>query len=488
MLGEPAAESLSFPGAPHDLLARDQRNTFYASLIRRNFMLGSESILDPDIVLEQDPEAYGKMLAELGIASKLEKRAQRVSSAGWLFLTPDPGLEPLVPLFTRALSNIKGFYRARKALALNGALKGWATARIFGEFRNMHMPGDLMERRWWLPTRLVDVAKERWRVERETPQRIAEGHPKYYWTVQDIFDFMWYRVDDPFAPAGLRRMDYVWARKSDSEDDLTYSHGLGRALYHKWYMLSFAWIYALDGAESWSKGKVVMKTPNTFGGASLPGDLQGQRKAQKIRDDLANAAAKQMSRHVLVLDSTQDFEVFGQPTSGHEAVQWIIEEIYEECSELILGVSRRDNNQKFDIDPDIVNDDKDMLETAINEDLVSAFVAFNTPNFLAMGYTPDDLRALKYSIKRDSGLDPEAVGKSLQIATSLGAPVHRDDIYEGLRLTKVERDDPNAIFAPPPGSPVSGTMQEVTAPQPPPTPAPPAPPGAPGPGLLGSEP
>lgn len=473
----PQVESFRLPDyEPSE--AVDQRSSEYSSTLRNALLQGGLSVLDPDIVLDSDPEGYRKMLAETQILSKLEKRVRRSACADWLFTTTDVRHRPVLPIFMAAFQCIQGFTRARKSLLANTILKGWATARIEGEFVERMMPGDSQVRRWWVPTVLTDVAKQRWRV---TDNRWGEEgcEPNYEWAIQDVVTHRWYRMDVPGAPPGLRRIDYAWGRYWDTEEDIGYSHGIGRALFHKWYMGSHNWVYALDGAESWSKGKIVIKTPRTFGGQSLPGDVKGQRSGEAIRQKLAVEARKQMARDILVIDSEQDFKVHGQPTSGFEATKWIADSIDDQYREAILGVLAKD---KEHVDPDVVNDDKETLDDAV-ADVVYAFIEWNWFNWLEMGLNPEELRSsVRYFTKRVSSTDPEALGKAMLIAQAMGVPVTKDDVYDGLALTKPQEEDDVAL-APPPGSPMSHSVAGIAAPQPA-TPAGPPPPTPPGPSPL----
>jgi hypothetical protein len=454
-------EALSFPGAPSTALSPDMHNTFYANLLRRYLQYGNSIVFDPDYSLDAEPEIYSKIVNELSIASKLRKRSQRVVSAQWRIHTKDQEKLGLCDLLTDVFSRIQGFRRSLKALNYNSTLSGFSTLRIFGSFVTCKLDGDHKHRRWWIPTNLVDVSKQRWRINKEDPLNIERGFAPYFWSVQDVITYQWYRIDAPGAVPGLRRMDYVWAKASEDEYDLGYGHGLSRGIFHRWFMNSHAWIYAMDGAESWSKGKVVINNPNSLGGATIPGDsgLKAQKQAQQIRDDIAAAAAEQLSRHVLVLDSGQEFGVFARPESGHESVKWIIDQTGKDLDEYILG-KRPNDNVTWDVDPEIVNGDKNILEEAINGDLMRAIISFNEPNFRALGWTSDQVKKCKFVMQRDGGYDPETIGKSIQIALAAGVPVHRDDVYKGLGLTPVNAGSPDAVWAPQPGQPVSVDLRK----------------------------
>lgn len=446
----PQVEAFRIPDH-EDSVAVDQRSSEYSSTLRNALLQGGLSVLDPDVVLDADPEGYRKMTAETQIMAKIEKRVRSSACSDWLFTTTDARHRPLLPMFVAAFRHIQGFSRARKAMLANAILKGWGTARIEGEFVNCLMPGDTEVRRWWVPTVLTDVAKQRWRV---TSARIGVNdgvEPNYEWAIQDVISHRWYKMDVPGAPPGLRRIDYAWCRYWETEEDIGYSHGLGRSLFHKWYMGTHNWVYALDGAESWSKGKIVIKTPNTLGGQGLPGDVQNQRSGSAIRQKLANEARKQTSRDVIVIDALQDYKVHGQPTSGYEATKWIAESIDEQYRELILGVL----DKKDKIDPEVINDDKNTLDEAL-ADVTCAFIEWNLPNWEALGADPDELRhSVRFFTKRVNSTDPEAIGKSMLIAQAMGVEVTKDDVYDGLSLTKPQAEDEVAL-APPPGSPMTG--------------------------------
>ena len=60
--------ALEFPDAPSHLLTNDQFNSIYAGVLHPFLHQGNTTVIDPDIALEADPEAYRKMVADLTIA------------------------------------------------------------------------------------------------------------------------------------------------------------------------------------------------------------------------------------------------------------------------------------------------------------------------------------------------------------------------------------------------------------------------------------
>lgn len=464
----PALDALVFPEAPRSHIVPGIHNTHYASSLRNFLQLGVNVVYDPDLALDQDPESYRKIVAEATIAAKLQKRVRRAVAAGWQIHSKDGRYQGVCDLIETMLGGIQGFRRSLYMLLFQTLLSGFGTARIVGTVVEEQLPGTPMPATWWLPTALYDVSKQRWREHREDPLWVERGWPKSFWALQDVENFEWYRIDMPDSPPGLRRRDYIWAKYAEDEMDLGYAHGLARGLWHKWFMLTHAWMYANDGAESWAKGKIVAKTPKTLGGATLPGEggiSQQQRAQAEIRDKLARQIAQQMSRHVIVLDTEQEYEVFGRPESGHESVKWIVEKIEAELAELILGIDTSQSTRTYDIDPDIVDGDKQLLEDAINEDLIPTLIDTNAPGFAALGWSPEELkRNCKFTLRRNAGSDPETTGKSIQIALAAGAPVHRADVYGGMGLTPVDANSPDALFAPQAGQPIAGGQVSVRQP------------------------
>lgn len=460
-------DALMFPGATPDSLVNGVHSTEYAATLRASFLAGMNVVYDPDVVLEADPEAYRKFVAELTIAAKLNKRVRKATASGWQVHSKDTSYRGVCDLIEHMLDSIRGFRRSLYTLLYQSSLTGFGCVRISGSFVNEALPGTLGPRNWWLPSVLTDVSKQRWRLHREDPILVDQGMPLFFWAVQDVETYDWHRVDLPGAAPGLRRCDYVWVKPAEEEIDLGYGHGLGRGILHKWNMLTHAWLYAFDGAESWSKGKILVKIPNTQGGGALPGSGMGDeyRRQAAIRDDVANQVAKQMSRHVIVLNTDQEYEVFGRPESGHESVKWMIEKIDAELSEMILGVDTKVANRVFEVDPEIVEADQQILEMGINEDLLPALLDYNAANFQELGWNVEDLkRNCAFVMRKKSGQTPEQMGKSIQIALAAGAPVHVDDIYGGLGLTPVDRNSPHAVFAPQAGQPISGDQVSLREP------------------------
>lgn len=438
-------------------LSKDQRTTIYGNRIRANAFPTQFAVLDPDAALREDPEFYDKVYRELSIAAKLARRCRKTASAGWVITGKGdtPEVQKAKDFLMWAYSHIKDFKRAQFELTYQGVMKGWGLARIDGRYETEQISGDDQERRWWVPTTLSDVSKERMRINERSDLEVAEGYSRYYWAMQDPITQRWHPLDFDGAPPGLRRIDYCWFHSQGAEDDVGYKHGLARYLVTRWYFLTFLWLYAVDAAESWGKGKVVVQSPQAQGGfkGGFPGDLRGGQKSQaQIKEELAAQVARQMARHVLVLSDQENYQVFGQPTSGSEAIMGPLQEAKKEIHEMILGV---DYDSDQEIDKSVVDFDMCNLESAM-DDLKWATYKWNRHNLLARGIPKWAFKYVTWSKKRDRETTPEQHGKVLMIAAALGAAIHKDDVYEGLGLTYVRPESPDALHLAPPGSPAKG--------------------------------
>lgn len=453
-------DALTFPGATDASILRGIHNTEYSAILRSYIMLGGSVVYDPDVALESDPDAYRKMVAEISIASKLQKRARRATSSGWQIHSTDVRFQGVCDLLEHILESASGFRTSLYTLLYKTILSGFGCARIHGDFSWRTFPGTFGPGVWWVPSKLNDVDKQRWRLHKEDPVNTAVGMPLWFWAIQDTLNYDWHRIDLPDAPSGLRRRDYIWAKSAEDEMDLGYGHGLARSLLHKWFMSTHAWMYAIDGAETWAKGKTVVKTPKTIGGTTIPGDsgLSDSIRRQAVeRQKLADTFSQSLSRHVVVIDSDQEVEVLSRPNSGHESVKWIIENIEDDYSEMILGINPKlQMSRNIDIDPDIIESDQQLLETAINEDLIPNIVDYNAPRFQELGWDCEEIKAnCRFVMARRNGMTPEQIGKNIQIVLAAGAPVHRADIYGLTGLRPVSPGSPDAIFQPQAGQPVS---------------------------------
>lgn len=475
-------EALYFPKARRAEAAAVRHNSAYSSDLRSRLRYALDSLQDPDIVLEIDPEGYSKILRELGVYSKINRRAKKVASADWLFqvenseneepeedtseaMDQDMVVGPAVPaaesdepseqdkeedklcrIFTKAFNYINDFPKARKLLSRDSTLKGLGLLRIFGKFIDMKMPGDTTKRRWWVPTKLQHVDKQRMRlilgsIRKGTPDRIR-------WAVQDIFSLVWYFLK-PNNPPGLREEDYIWCHYDPEESSLGMGTGLGSPIHHKWWILTHLWIYAADGAERFAQGRMIFKVPRgSGGGADLASQDSNIQSNTTRKQTLITEWESAMARHAFAVDDDQDYEFLQGPEKGHEILTSLIHEIKGELNECIFG-----DVEGKEIDQDIINEDRDAIESAINQYLKRAFILNNGPNFEAMGYDLEELQGLIFfRIRRELSSDPEAMGRVLLQATALGMPLDADEAYDKLGLTRPP-GVPDVILVAPPGAP-----------------------------------
>ena len=460
------ADSLVFPGAEESELAYSQHTSGYATKFATELVKGRRYITDPDIALAADPDAYSKLKTETSIYAKAEKRAGRAASADWSVTAPnDDVYEPVAKLIGELFKGIKRLPVALKTLSLNSTIRGRSIARIEGKIATKKLKGDFVARNWWIPTRLKDVNKRRMRINHVPEDEQQPGGSEFYWAIQDLRTYKWYKIGGPDATPGLRTIDYVEAIFGNDEEDLGYGHGLMRSLYHSYFMKTHATMYQLEGAETWAFGKTVVKTPrnqmssNSLVGADSVDDGFSQTLTQNR--NLARSIKDMIRDDVIAINSEQEIEVLSRPESGVESVTTIIDRIDNDFAELILG-RRKGENHEWDIDPDIVVWDRMVLENAVNEHLMYAVLFHNRANFEALGWTLEELvDNVEWTIARQSILDTETLGNNMMRAQALGAPVHRNDVYTFLSLTPVADDDPNGLYQPQAGQPITGATVQM---------------------------
>lgn len=445
-------------------LARDQRTSLYSHRIRHAAFPSQFAVLDPDPALLEDPDFYDKLYKELGISAKIYRRARKTSSASWSIhdSLKTPETKAAAAWLKWCYSHIKNFNRAKKNLVAQGITRGWGIARISGRREKHCLQGPCNGLNFWVPTNLSSVSKERMRVNERSNHEVKQGLSRFYWTIQDTFSLRWHPLDFQGAPPGLRRHDYVWFRAEDDEDDLGYSHGLNRYLVKKWYKLVYLWSYAMAGAENWGNGKTIVKSPKIEGGPTLPGDLRGGAKNQgSIKKRLADDIAASMSRHVVVISDKEQIDILGQPTSGHEAIMDPLKEIKHEVHELVCGtnVEMLEPGQD-DIALEVVHDDMSELEDAL-EDLKWSTVKWNRSPLAAAGIPLEAFNHVRLQISRARNMTPKELGEAMMVVTALGGGIHGDDAYLRMGLTRPDPNDPNVLFAPPPGSPVSAQTSAI---------------------------
>lgn len=478
-------DALTFHSAREDELAKSQVTSSYAMDLFTEVVKGRQYVQDPDEALRRDPNAYRKIETEPTIIAKIQKRAGRVASADWSVTSQDQRYSVVAKTVEQLLRKVRRFTISLRTLSKNSTIQGRALARINGEIVEQQLDGDNMVRNWWAPTKLTNVSKQRTRINISNDEEIEAGDAPYYWAIQDLATLKWYRLGGADASIGLRPIDYVEAIYAEDETDLGQAHGLMKAMDHKWFMLSRATMYALEGAETWAFGKTIVTTPRDLISSSKVGSpgVTGFEANQVLIQKLANHVTGMMRNNTVVITEGQTIETLARPDSGSEAVTALIEMLSDDFAELILG-RRKGENHEWDIDPDIIVMDRLVLEDAVNNGLVRAIIAHNMPNYEALGWSYDELvDNVKWTVARQSVLDTEVSGRNLMMASSLGVPVNRNDIFRMLSLTPIEDGHPDAVHAPQAGQPISGAVMPQLDNDPlidqAPTVEPPAPPGAP---------
>lgn len=479
-------DAMGFRGARDDELALSQTSSSYSPRLFTEIVAGRQYVIDPDEALRQDPDAYRKIEAEPTIIAKVLKRAGRVASADWSVTAKDSTYDGVAKIVGQLLQKVRRFNISLRTLSKNSTVQGRALARIDGDIFTQHLPGDLAERNWWAPTKLTNVSKQRLRINIVPEEDRVDGESAYYWAIQDVSTLKWFKIGGADATVGLRDIDYVEAIYAEDEMDLGYAHGLMKAMVSKWFMLTRAWMYALEGAETWAFGKTIVTTPRklvsdaTLGSPGVTGFEANQANVRKLARDVANM----LRNNTVVITEGQTVEVLARPDSGSEAVTNLIDMLSDDFAELILG-RRKGENHEWDIDPDIIVMDRLVLEDAVNNGLIRPIIEHNMPNFAALGWTSAELiDNIQWSVARQSVLDTEVSGRNMMVAQSLGVPIDKNDVYEKLSLKPIEANSPDAVHAPQAGQPIQGARSNVQLDNDPivdhaPTVEPPAPGGSP---------
>lgn len=403
---------------------------------------------DPDHALELDPQFYEKVSREITIEAARIYRRQRVAgtSATVHLEAGDPDSKALVPIFEKLLSYLQRYDTARFNLA-DAFFQGWTVAKIEGEFANLIVPGDMVERRWWVPTQLRDIGKGS--VRREF---VYEPDLQERWTIFDFYTHRWVVL----GPEDVYR--YIVHQYDTQHRHVSYAGGLAARLVYYWTVKTIAFETWVRGADRWGFGWVVAKISNLLGGSTTD-NLETYRK--KV-DVVIESLEKQRERHIYVHDKDRlELEVVHPPEHAGKTLLAMIEYCDRQTTILQLGsylptgqgstehssggsLARSKTEQESR--EALFTYDRSALAETLSQGLHGSIWYYNYANFVDLGL--DTLRYPRAVLKDEEKPDTQDSVMSAQAILGYGLPLKKSEVYRRLGgWTPPDADDD--MLAPP---------------------------------------
>lgn len=301
------------------LTIRSANQDLYTWALAANYVEGIR-IFDPSPALASDPDIYTKIRRDSVCAGAINTRVHAIAARTWRLVpaSDDPADKRLAQILEHLIRQVPRFTEARRLLA-EADIIGCRYAAITGDVRQVRLPGETAPRSMWVPGRLIDVDRRRFRA---IATKADDGTVAVRWEVFSIADKRWTPVLHPER--------YVKHLVYDAEETLGYGRGLIEALHDDLYAKTVAKKEGLQGLKRWAQGLLTAKVS---GGRDAQTGLPNIALLRAWSDELDRMQGETSIAH----DADDEIEVHSGPTGGHEIVAWTVA-YFDTCMRcLILG-------------------------------------------------------------------------------------------------------------------------------------------------------
>lgn len=397
-------------------------------------------IHDPSFALGTDEMVYEKVRRDAISAQAMIYRRHLVAGREVLVepaAANDKAHQVAAKIVEELLKQIMGFGDARFCLS-QAIFRGSAYTIMEGRRETQSLAG-LPAVQWWIPKRLLDVDRRRFRLAYNPELRRAEW---LFWSVErDAWEPLQY-------PEWFVR--HVYQR---TEDSLGYGRGLLDALHY--YQASKMRVVqeGLSAAERFGQGFILVGVDGLNVGS--PG-----RSNDAVARQYLDRINKHRARNAFVhdkLDEVKLLEGFGQ---GWQLIRELLNYLDNAIRVLVLGANlptSATSGGSFALaevqqssTEALIAFDRELLAETLTRDLVGFVWAINRPAFRALGL--GGVRPPVLSVRQEKKADPESVSRLVESALRSGLKLKTDEVYRKLGFTAPGPEDEVLSGAPaPPG-------------------------------------
>jgi hypothetical protein len=284
---------------------------------------------------------------------------------------------------------------------------------------------------WWIPRRLVDVDRRRFRLRPvanpEDPSEITVT-----WFLWSVSRQQWEPLENPewFVKHAYQR----------TEDTLTYGRGLLDSLHY--YQASKMRVLqeGLSACERFGQGfiKVAMDS------MERPGQTQAGTDNDSVAKEYLRRIDQQRARHAFVHDKADDVSVLGGFGEGWQLIKEMLAHLDNAIRTLVLGSNLptsatsggsfalaeiQENSTEA-----LVQFDRELLSETLTRDLVGLVWSLNADNLRRMGMGGVRMPTLR--ILQEKREDPQTNAQVIAQALAAGITLRRDEVYDKLGFTQ----------------------------------------------------
>lgn len=388
---------------------------------------------DPSFALKSDATIYEKVLRDPVTAHAIRFRKHLVAGAEVRVegASDRPEDQAAAAVVEELLGNVMGFTDARISLA-EAIFRGSAYAFVSGTRRVIEvgtLPGGgaAPPQNWWVPERLVDVDRRRFRLVRPDPQRPLAWE---FWSAERS---AWEALAHPEW--------FIRSVHEDTEGSLSYGRGLLDTLYYCQSLKARLVQDAASAAERFGQGliKVAVEGLRGADGRPVGGD---QRDGDSVASAWQEVMTRHRARHVLVHDSRDEVEVLQGIGEGAGLIKQLLDYVDNALVTTVLGStlptlegdggSRALGEVQENSTEALVQADRARLADDLTRDLVGLLWRLNRPQLEAQ---VGRARMPRVKIDQRKREDPDAAAELIAKLLAAGVALRKDEVYDKVGFT-----------------------------------------------------
>lgn len=391
-------------------------------------------VYDPSFALASDSDAYRKIMRDPVAAHAARYRRHLVAGPGFNIepATDSEVDEKAAAIIEELIRQIQGFTDARLRIA-DAIFRGSSYEFIEGSRRAISVNGGGV-RSWWVPQKLVNVDRRRFRIGRSSIDS------ELGWQLWSVDRRLWEPLEHPEW--------FVRSVFDESESSLGYGRGLLDTLYYFQAAKARSLQQSMRACERFGQGMLVAKIDNLRGPDGRPVTAVG-RDGDSVASEWIDVLKKHAAEDVLVHDSRDEVSVVTGIGEGFKLLTDMIN--YLDASQVmtVLGATVNTMQQSggsFALAKEqansteaLVNADRQRISEDLTRDLVGLVWGLNRVQLQEEGC--GGARMPRLVIEQQRSEDP---GESAEVIAKLlgsGVNLRADEVYRKTGFTVPAADD-----------------------------------------------
>lgn len=405
----------------------------------RSAYIAGYRVLDPDYASSKEPDIYEKVRRDPVIAHAIDTRLHAVAGRSWNVppFSDDPVDKQVAKVVEQGLKRIRRFSEARRELS-TALVRGMSVGYIEGE-RKLLALGDTLPREWWVPTRIKDIDRRRFRLMANWEERTSDKAAfTATWEIFSVPRGRWERINHPEY--------FIRVIYNDEEARLGYGRGLLEALYFYKWVKDRILEEGIQGVAKWARGTVVIKMDDLRFGSAGADD----RANDAIRDAFQDAVAEMLKNHNITVGKNDEVELVESSGTGHQIVREMLDYLDGAMLTLVCGSkmpfgggsdtgSQSRAETELDVHESLINFDREKIDEDLTESLIGLFCRMNAENFASLGLGAGQMP--RFETIQEKREDPEKNARVLNETLNAGLDIRKDEAYKRTGWTMPSEGD-----------------------------------------------